>query len=218
LPGQADGLPGGLPNPTLSEVLPAPGAEAGATAFVLAHLRGRRAPLLWIQDRLSARETGRPYLPGLGLAGPLLAVTLSHPRDALIAAEDALRCTALAGVVVEIWGTPAALDFTATKRLALRVAAAGPDCWLIRHRAAAVTSAARERWRIAPLPSAANPDDPSAPGAARWRAELFRSRHRRPGDWLVQHDRATHRLDFAAAVPDRALAAPDRAAGQRGAG
>lgn len=208
---------GAPPRAALSELLPAAGAEAAATAFVLSHLGRRPGPVLWIQDRLSRRESGQPYRPGLGLPGPILVLNLSHPRDALIAAEDGTRCPALSAVVVEIWGEPPALDFTATKRLALRAAASGVPCWLIRRNASAGLSAARDRWRIATLASAQDPDDPAAPGDPRWRAELFRSRDRRPGEWVVRHDRATHRLDFAAAVSDGALAEAGGEDRQRGA-
>ena len=45
--------------------------------------------------------------------------------DALWAMEQALGCADLAAVVGEVWGDPAALDFTATKRLALRAEASG---------------------------------------------------------------------------------------------
>ena len=192
---------------TLSEVMVQMLADAGATGFVLSHLPPGPAPVLWLQDRLSRKEAGRPYLPGLRLPCPMLMVTPSHPRDVLIAAEDGLRCGALSAVVAEIWGDPPVLDFTTTKRLALRAEASGVACWLIRWNASARLSAARERWRIASLPSASNPDDPAAPGDPRWRAELFRSRTRRPGEWVVRHDRAAHRFDFVTAIPDGTLVA-----------
>lgn len=200
---------------TLSEVFAGPGGEGAAAGFVLAQLGGRqgRAPVLWLQDRLSAKEAGRPYLPGMG--GDLLLMTLSRPVDVLAAAEEGLRCATLRAVVAEVWGDPPVLDFLATKRLALRAEASGLACWLIRHSGRADLSAARDRWRIAALPSAPHPDDARAPGAARWRAELFRSRDRRPGLWVAGHDRAADRLDLVAAVPDGALAEGADARGRR---
>lgn len=204
--------------PSLYEVFPEPGAEAAAGGFVLAEIGAVTAPVLWLQDRLAERESGRPYLPGLGLNGPLLLMQLSRPADVVIAAEEGLRCKALAAVVAEIRGDPPALNFTATKRLALRAEAAGVPCWLIRHGATADLSAARDRWRIATLPSAANPDDPRAPCEPRWRVELFRSRDRRPGEWVAQHERAKDRLDLVAAVPDGTLAEVAGTGGQRAAG
>lgn len=201
----------------LSEVFPATGAEAAAAGFVRARLKRGTAPVLWIQERLAARESGRPCLPGLGLRGPLLLMQLSRPIDVMAAAEEGLRCTVLAAVVAEIRGNPPAVDFTAMKRLALRAEAAGVPCWLIRQAATADLSAARDRWRIAPLPSAPNPDDPAAPGDPRWRVELFRSRDSRPGVWEGRHERAADRLDLVAAFPDGAVAAAGGASGQRAA-
>lgn len=203
---------------TLSEVFAGTVGDAGAAGFVLSQLPGDTAPILWIQDRLSRRETGRPYLPGLGLARPLLLMEISRPADVLAAAEEGLRCKALSAVVAEVMGDPPALDFTATKRLAFRAEAAGLPCWLIRHGGTADLSAARDRWRVASLPSLPLADDPGAPGDPRWRVELFRSRSRQPGLWVAHHDWAAHRLDLVPALPDGAEAAAGRPAGQFAAG
>lgn len=202
----------------LSEVFSETSADAGAIGFVLSRLRQSPAPILWIQDRLSGRETGHPYLPGLGpdfgAGRAILLMQISRPGDALIAAEEGLRCKGLSAVIAEIWGDPPALTFTATKRLALRAEATGVPCWLIRHGATADLSAARDRWRVASLPSLANPDDAKAPGDPRWRVELFRSRDKQPGIWVAQHDRAADRLDLSAAVPDGAVEKAGRTPGQ----
>lgn len=204
---------------SLSEVFAEPAAGAGAVGFILSQLGKGGAPVLWIQDRLSRRETGRPHLPGLGTKRSLLLLEIVRPADVLIAAEEGLRCKALVAVVAEIWGDPPALSFTATKRLALRAEAVGVPCWLIRHGGSADLSAARDRWRISSLPSAADPDDATAPGDPRWRVELFRSRDKRPGLWVACHERgadgAADRVDLSAAVPDGALAEGAGADGQR---
>lgn len=196
---------------TLSEIFPATGAEGAAAGFVLARIGTRAGPVLWIQDRLAQRETGRPFLAGLGRHKSLMLMQLSRPVDVMAAAEEGLRCKALAAVIAEIRGDPAAVSFTAMKRLALRAEAGGVPCWLIRQGATADLSAARNRWRIATLSSLANPDDPRAPGNPRWQVELFRSRHGRPGKWVAQYERAQadgteDRLDLVAAVPDGPLA------------
>ena len=199
----------------LSEVFAETVADAGTAGFVLSQLAKNPAPVLWIQDRLSRRETGRPHLPGLGCGRPLLLMHIARPADVLIAAEEGLRCKVLAAVVAEIWGDSPALNFTATKRLALRAEAMGVPCWLIRRGGIADLSAARDRWRVASLPSAPNPDDTKAPGDPRWRVELFRSRDKQPGIWVVQHDRAANRINLFAAVPDGAVAEADGAPWQR---
>lgn len=200
----------------LSEAFAATGADAAAAGFVLAHLVGAKGPVLWLQDRLTRKEAGAPYLPGLdvqgldiqglGAARDILMMALTRPVDVLTAAEDGLRCKALGAVVVEVWGDPPVLDFTVTKRLALRSEASGVPCWLIRYAASPDLSAARDRWRVTSLASALNPDDAMAPGTPRWRAELFRSRDRQPGSWVASHDRATNRLDLVAAGSGQATA------------
>lgn len=215
-PFAAAGDPSGV---ALSEVFAEARAEAGAMGFVLSRLPRGAAPVLWIQDLLSRRETGRPCLAGLGAGRALLALDVGRPADVLAAAEEGLRCQALSAVVAELWGDPPALTFTATKRLALRAEAAGVPCWLIRHGGTADLSAARDRWRIGALPSAANPDDPIAPGDPRWRVELFRSRDKPPGLWVARHERgpggAADRVDLVAAISDGTLAETGRGTGQR---
>ncbi|MGQ0565140.1 MAG: ImuA family protein [Gemmobacter sp.] len=207
-------IPAVTPPVTLSEVFATQVGDAAAVGFVLSHLVRGAAPVLWVQDRLSRRETGRPCLAGLG-GRILLLVDLARPVDVLVAAEEGLRCAALSAVVAEVWGDPPGLDFTATKRLVLRAEASGVPCWLIRHGATPDLSAARDRWRVGALPSAPNPDDALAPGHPRWRVELFRSRHRPPGTWVAQHDRTADRVDLVAAVPDGPLAADAGAPWQR---
>ena len=201
---------------TLEEVFCDTACDAAGVGFVLSHL-AQAGPVLWVQDRLSRKEAGRPYLPGLSHRGTVLRVDVSTCADALWAIEEGLRCTALGAVVGEIWGDPPALSFTATKRLAMRAELNATPCWLIRRGAAANLSAARNRWRVAAAPSVAHPHDPKAPGDPRWRVELFRSRNLKPGTWVATHDRAQDRVDLAAPVRDGALAEGEGASWHRAA-
>lgn len=192
----AGALRAALPHATLSEVFAArdvhPAADGSVAGFVTAHLSGEK-PVLWILDRVTRREAGEPYLTGMaamGLAGPVLRLDLSQARDVLWAAEQALGCSALQAVVAEVWGDPPVLDFTATKRLALRAEAHGVQCWLVRRGGQASLSAARERWRLTSLASLRDPDDARSPGQPLWQAELFRSRYRAPHNWVAHHDAA----------------------------
>jgi len=216
LAGQGD-TPVSMPH-TLSEVFPNTPADASAVAFALSRLPRTTAPVLWVQDRLSRKEAGRPMLAGLPGSRPVIMVDLSRASDVLWAMEDGLRCRGLAAVIGEVWGDPQALDFTATKRLAMRAEAADVPCWLIRRAASPDLSAARDRWRIASLPSAPHAHDPQAPGAPRWSLDLFRSRRTQPGQWVAHYDRASDRVDLAAPSRDRALDPRDGTAGQRAAG
>jgi protein ImuA len=205
-PRPSGGLPVAPLPVVLSEVFAGAAADAGAVGFVLSQLARAPGPILWIQDRLSRRETGAPYLPGLGAGRSILLVDVARPADVLAAAEEGLRCKALSAVIAEVHGNPPVLDFTATKRLALRAEAAALPCWLIRHGGTPDLSAARDRWRITSLPAGPHPDDATAPGDPRWRVELFRSRDKPPGTWVARHDRAADRLDLSAAIPDGTLA------------
>lgn len=203
---------------TLCEAFPQTVTDVAALAFVLSRLPRTNAPILWVQDRLSRKEAGRPYLAGLGMAHPIIMVDLSRAADVLWAMEDGLRCRALAAVIGEVWGDPAVLDFTATKRLALRAEAADVPCWLIRRAASPNLSAARDRWRIASLPSAPNSHDVQSPGLPQWSVDLFRSRRTKPGQWVARYDRAADRLHLTAPLRDGAVDARDGTARERATG
>lgn len=185
--------------PTLSEVFATVATDAAAPGFVMAHLPREARPILWIQDRLSQRETGRPYLAGLADPPEILFLTVSRAVDVLWAMEQGLGCAALAAVVGEVWGDAPALDFTATKRLALRAEAHATPGWLLRRAASPDLSAARARWRLCSAPSDSNPFDPRAPGSPRWQAELFRARWQVPGTWVIGHEAGKLRFEAAAA-------------------
>ncbi len=183
--------------PTLSEVFAETAIDGAVTGFVCAQLAAVDKPVLWIQDRVSRRETGRPHPPGLPGQLRVIHVDVSKPVDVLWAMEEGLQCSGLSAVLGEVWGDPAALDFTATKRLALRAEAQARPAILLRRAASPDLSAARLRWRVSSLPSAQSPRDIRAPGDPLWRAELFRARWRTPGAWVARHDDTGLALDHA---------------------
>jgi protein ImuA len=203
-----------LPAPaqaTLSEYFSAHPRDAGVSGFLLTQLPQGK-PLLWVQERMAMLETGRIYPPGLGVA-ELIHVAARDARSLLWAMEEGLRCSALGAVIGELWGDPAALDFTATRRLAVAAERNGVAAFLIRPGGHANLSGARMRWRIASAPSLPNALDPKAPGAPAWEADLFRARGFAPNRWVVSHDQATNRIDLLAAAGDRTLATSERRAG-----
>ncbi|CTQ33448.1 hypothetical protein [Jannaschia rubra] len=205
--------------------------DGAGTGLVLAQIDAwlgadgaRDGPILWVQDRTAAREGGLPCLRGIagtGLQMPILRVGARNAADALWAMEEGLECAALSAVVGEVWGNPRSLDFTATKRLALRSRRSGVPVWLLRPDGVADLSVAPDRWRVDPAPSADNPWDARAPGQARWWADLFRTRRGAPTRWVAGHDRAAHRVDLAAALSDGTLGTgggDDAATGPRAVG
>lgn len=146
--------------------------------------------VLWVSDAMSALELGHPQSRAGGSASHLVWVRPRDARDALWAMELGLRSPGVDAVVGEIYGDPAVLDFTASRRLALAAERHDTPCALMRVMAKGRSSAARRRWRVEAVPSAANPHDPSAPGDPRWRLVLERARDRAPGGWFAsrEHD------------------------------
>lgn len=175
--------------------------EGAGAAFALALAQDRLAvtepdPLadrpdqrmwLWVQDKEALRRTGRPYRPGLprALRHRLIHVAADSAQDALFALEEGLRCRELAFVIGEIAGNPKALSFTAQRRLSLAAQRHGVPLWLVRLDAERDLSSARMRWQTSAAPSPRPRWNAQAPGAVRWRAELFRARRHPPGEWVL---------------------------------
>ncbi len=213
-------LPGSC-SPTLAELFASP-RDGGWTGFLLPQLPAGR-PWLWVQERMAMLEAGRIYPPGLGAqAADLIHVGARDAREALWAMEEGLRCGQLGAVIGELYGDPAALDFTATRRLAVAAERHGVAAFLIRLGGHANLSGARLRWRLASAPSLANPLNSRGPGAAAWDAELFRVRGGKPGRWVLSHDPSAGLgtsggdpagFGVVAGAGDRAVGADRRAAG-----
>jgi len=182
-------------------------ASGVALALALAADAGDPAdhrPWVWVQDKAAIRRSGRPYRPGLphGLRHRLIHVAADRAADALFALEEALRCRDLAFVIGELAGNPAALDFTASRRLSLVAQHHGVPLWLVRLSARRDLGSARLRWDVASAPSVPPRWNRDAPGDPRWRAELFRAHHFQPGQWIFGHDATGQRLVVADTAPD----------------
>lgn len=183
----------GLPAQSLHSEIFACAREASGAGLALAlardavHAGDDRRPILWVQERGAIRLGGRPYLHGLppDLRHRVIHVAAKSPEDALFAMEEGLKCRDLACVIGEVAGNPRALTFTASRRLSLAAERHGIPLWLVRLDAAPDLSSARMRWRVAAVPSCEPRWNRQAPGAARWRAELFRARGHLPGEWMM---------------------------------
>lgn len=187
--------------PTLSELFAVHPRDGGWAGFLLAQINTDK-PLLWVQDRMAILESGRIHPPGLPTRH-LIHVETRDAKDALWAMEEGVRCSALSGVIGELWGDPKALDFTATRRLAVASERSATPCWLVRLGGTANLSGARMRWRIGSAPSLANDFDPRASGMPAWDAELFRARGAPPGRWTLAHEAG--RFHLVSAAGDRTL-------------
>jgi protein ImuA len=175
--------------------------DSGWAGFLLPQV-DRSKPVLWVQERMAILESGRIYPPGIGNLD-IVHVEARDARAALWAMEEGVRCSALSAVIGEVYGDPAALDFTATRRLAVASERSAVPCWLVRFGGTANLSGARMRWRVASAPSLLNPLDPRAPGLPIWDADLFRARGAPPGRWTVAHESGVFHL--VAGTGDRAL-------------
>ena len=185
-PHHAAGL---LPVPvgTLSEVFTDEHRHAGAgLGFALGLARGllteRRPALIFLQLTDDAQEMGVPYGNGLAAFGiPVDRLVLARPKtitELLWAMEEAIACRAVGAVVADVAGRHKALDFTASRRLSLRSAAAGTTTFLVRYARDREASAARFRWKITPALSGDMRFDTRAPGPPRWQAVLEKGRLR----------------------------------------
>jgi len=172
---------------------------AGAFAFALSRLPPTDArPVLLASGRRWSVEQGRPYCPGFraaGLEGRGTGLILTEGRtegELLWIMEQALR----SGAVSAVLATVEAASLAQTRRLEF-AARDGAAVGVLLRQTKGGLSAARRRWRVTTLKSAANPDDLRAPGGFSLAAELTRSRSERPGVWKLEQDDETHRLRLA---------------------
>ncbi len=173
-------------------------------------LDGDARPVLVTATRAWLGEQGRPHGPGLpGISLILAPVTTA--AEALWTLEQALRSGAVSLALGAVDGATLAqtrrLDFAARQ---------GGTVGLLLPRGLDGLSAARRRWRVSTLQSAADPDDPRAPGPARLTAELVRGRGERPGIWILEQDDETHRLRLADRLAGDGLAAVGHAGAPSG--
>jgi protein ImuA len=206
------GMAAGLAADGVHEIAPAaygdmPAALGFAAALAVRRLAAKPAdarPLLWCRLSPETREWGRIYGHGLEALGfprhRLLTATLNRPDAVLWTIEEALKSTALVGVVADV-GT--GLDLTTVRRLMLAANGGQTPGLLVFPAPPQGGTAARTRWSVAAAPSAAPPFDDKAPGAPAWNLRLLRCRGGRPGEWFVEWSHATHRFALAAAVSGR---------------
>jgi protein ImuA len=219
-----EALGGGLAYAALHEIVAANETEAAAAAgftlalaagFAAASLAAAGRPasasraVLWIAEEMSQHESGLPYGPGLDAVGlapeALLLVRAAHPRDVLWAMEEALRCRAVGAVVGEIRKADG-VDGVASRRLSLAATREQRPALLLRPRPEILPAAAATRWSIGAAPSAAQPG--SGPGPPRFAVQLVRNRHGRFGSWILEWNRAEHRLAPAPALSQPVAAQP----------
>lgn len=179
-----DSAPAGLlstPRGYVHEVFADSLTNTGAAfGFALAQARGMLAPerpgLLILQLKSDTQELGLPYALGFRAFGldtaAFVLIRTDTITELLWAMEEAIACRAVGAVVADIAKPHKALDFTASRRLALRTAASGACVFLVRYARDREATAARYRWRVEPQLSRPHPFDDRAPGPPRWRLTL----------------------------------------------
>jgi protein ImuA len=201
------------------ELAPASELQLGAAfgfALALAGLAaGGRAggrEVLCIATDFAGHAGANLYGPGCELFGlpmrQLLMLRVAHPRDALWAFEEGLKCASLAAVLAELPEAGDAADFTATRRLALAAQSGGGLGLLLRHRPYPLPSAAVTRWQV--TAAASRGDRFGGLGAASFDLSLYRNRRGRCGRFIADwnhHERIfapqALSLDMAATARDR---------------
>jgi protein ImuA len=218
LAGLDDRLGGGLAGAAAHEIIAAgegDGAAAAGFALLLALRSVRPGPIVWLREA-RVRGEGRPYGLGiaeLGLAPErLLLVDAPDTLAVLRAGADAVACGAVAVAIIEPHGRAAALDLTASRRLALAAAKSGVLVLLLRGPGDPLPSAAHSRWQVAAAPSNRIA---GAPGLPAFDISLVRHRGGAPGFTMrLEWDR--DRRVFGTPLPGAAPAlAPQRAAAPR---
>ncbi|WP_348769817.1 hypothetical protein [Sphingopyxis sp. PAMC25046] len=176
-----DALGGGLALGRTHEFFAADALDATSAAAFAALIALRtpgKAPLIWLRTADANKRSGRIYAPGIAELGGdpdrLLLVEAADPKMLLACANDAIRCTGSAAVIVESWGKFPLLDLTAGRRLALGARDAGTTLLMLRLNAVPTPSVAETRWSVAAVPSHAL--EANAPGAPAFDLELLRWR------------------------------------------
>ncbi len=201
---------GGLRRAALHEV--SGHAADGFAAMVAGRAARDGGSVLWCG---AGRGRGGLYPPGLAMLGldpaSLLLVDCRNERELMAVAEEGLRNSSLAVLLLEIARMP---DMTAARRLQLAAEAGGvlgvllcpgamaPGSGGVRHRPmqaehipALPPSPAVSRWRVGHAPAGPG-------GGFRWRLELLRCRGGGAGKWMVDWNEKTHCLDLVSPAGD----------------
>ncbi len=219
------------------EVMAREGADRwAALGFMLALacrvLKVRRGPVIWLRLARCAREQGVPFGPGLARfgfdPGRLVLACADRDQDLLWGLEQAVAVGSVALVLGEMEAAAgrtgeAVCGLTESRRLQLAADRSGVPLLLLRGAGTAPASAARSRWRIAPLSGGSRPGgleaddgmqsrsgfaDPGLMAMTRWQVALERSRSERPGAWEVEWNHEAHHFRLVAPLADRTPDAP----------
>jgi len=154
-------------------------ASGGFIAGILSAIMQKGGVSIWIS---SSQNIFPPALKLFGIEpDKIIFINVPKEKEILWVMEEALRCEGIAAVIAE---TPE-LSFTASRRLQLAVEQSRVTGFIIRRNPKNLATACVTRWKITPLPAAAEDDLPGV-GFPRWNAELLKVRNGIPGNWQLE--------------------------------
>lgn len=195
-----DALGQGLVCGSVHEIfLSRPKDAATALGFAIAlalRAADTKSILISQQDFLDG-EVGAINAAGMNEMGidpsRIILVRARDAEGALRAGEQAARCAALGAVVIEVWGEPKILNFTASRRLSMAAAKSNVPIFILRPAAKPSQSAASTRWSVGSAPSGKL--EGNAPGLPAFDLTLLRHRGGTAGHvWRVEWDRDQKRF------------------------
>ncbi len=175
-----------------------PAAEGLALALAGKIAAAASKPVVWIGQRHEICSAGRSYGGGLAFFGlnpyHMMFVYPRTAKETLWAAEEAVRASSVAAILIDFLRPHGLLNLTATRRLQLAAESSGATAILLRGKDDHEPSAARTKIVVSAAPSAVDPYDLKASGNPRWRVFLERCRDGGRGNWVLEWDCETGEL------------------------
>lgn len=172
-------FPEGAIHEFISEKAEYTAASTGFISCLLGMLMQHPGPCFWIS---LGKKLFPPSLVHYNIdPARIIFIQLEHPKDALWALEESLKCKFLSAVVAEITD----LDLVASRRLQLAVEKSQVTCLIHRFRPKQLHSTAfSSRWRIRPIISR---NENGIPGVGHpfWEVRLEKVRNGQPGYWQM---------------------------------
>lgn len=164
-----------------------------ATAFAVIAAARTAGPVLWVREDWLPEALHPPGLRNFLDPARLLVARTKGQTDALAVAEEALKDSAVALVVIEVTRP---LDLREGRRLQL-AARAGGTTGLCLIPDGMGSNAAETRWHAAPV------FDPRKEDSTLMRWEIIKNKSGTLGAWNVRWDQQTRRLHVVSPVGER---------------
>lgn len=155
-------------------------ATAGFVAGILSVLMKQDGVCLWVSSK--RKIFPRAFKSFNVQPGNIIFIHVQSEKHVLWAAEEALKCKAVASVITEV----PELTFMQSRRLQLVVEKSNVTGLVLRTDAKKLcTTTCIARWEIKPIASQLVDGMPGV-GFPRWNVELLKVRNGKPGSWVVE--------------------------------